>query len=176
MSFNFTVKESNVLPGVIIIQHSSFSDHRGQIWTTFDNYIKNQNSLRSLNFKHDKFTVNKRNVLRGIHGDDKSWKLVTAIQGDIFQVVVDTRDFSKSSFDYESFNLSGCKPTSILIPPGFGNAFLSMSEMSVYHYKLAYEGPYNDFDQQFSLKWNDSRVNIKWPCKKPILSKRDQLS
>lgn len=174
MSFDYTIKESEILQGVIIIQHSEFSDLRGQIWTTFDENLKQQNSLKHLIFKHDKFAVNKRNVLRGVHGDQKSWKLVTAIHGEIFQVVVDLRNINKPPFKHECFELTGSKPTSILIPPGFGNAFLSMSDNSVYHYKLAYEGTYNDYDEQFTIKWNDPRLNINWPCESPILSKRDQ--
>ena len=174
MSFNSTIFEASTLPEVKIIRHSKFSDHRGQLWTTFDENLNGIEVLKNLKFKHDKFAVNEKDVLRGVHGDDKSWKLVTVIHGSVFQVIVDCRIKSDLYLKYETFELRGNDPTSILIPPGFGNAFLSMSETSIYHYKLAYHGAYNDADRQFTVKWNDPRINIPWPIKNPILSERDK--
>jgi len=62
----------------------------------------------------------------------------------------------------------------VLLPPGFGNGFCVMSDSAVFSYKLAYEGEYSDVDQQFTLKWNDTRVNINWPIDSPILQARDK--
>ena len=61
-----------------------------------------------------------------------------------------------------------------MIPPKVGNAYYVKSNEAIYHYKLAYEGEYNDADEQFSYKWNDPAFNIKWPTKTPILSNRDK--
>ena len=47
------------------------------------------------------------------------------------------------------------------------------SSSAVYHYKLAYSGDYIDADEQFTVSWNDPRLNIKWPTNDPILSERD---
>ena len=62
----------------------------------------------------------------------------------------------------------------VLIPPGFGNAFLVLSNRSVFFYKWSYEGEYPDVKDQFTIKWNDPRVNINWPIEKPILQLRDK--
>ena len=51
---------------------------------------------------------------------------------------------------------------------------LCLSDECVLHYKLSYKGTYNDFNKQQSMRWNDSRVKIKWPKKKFILSNRDK--
>ena len=64
---------------------------------------------------------------------------------------------------------------SLLIPPGIGNGYFVQSNESIYHYKLAYEGFYNDSNQQFSYRWNDKNLGVNWPVKKPILSERDAL-
>ena len=61
----------------------SFKDSRGEIWTTWDNVYSNK-----LRFNLDKFTTSKKGVLRGFHGDAKSWKLVTCIRGKILSVIV----------------------------------------------------------------------------------------
>ena len=55
-----------------------------------------------------------------------------------------------------------------------GNAYYVKSEEAVYHYKLAYDGEYIDADEQFSIKWNDESIGIKWLTKTPILSERDK--
>ena len=125
-------------------------------------------------FKHDKFSISNQNVLRGIHGDEKSWKLVTCVFGAIQQVVVDCRKDSDTYTLYESFNINEDNQISILIPPRLGNAYYVNSANAVYHYKLAYDGEYIDADKQFSYKWNDPVFNIKWPTNNPILSGRDK--
>ena len=130
--------------------------------------------VEKIQFKHDKFSESCNNVLRGIHGDSKSWKLVTAVYGEIFQVVVDLRKDSNSFKQYESFTLNSHSPKSVLIPPGMGNAYYVLSKKAVYHYKLAYDGEYIDADEQFSFAWNDKSINIEWPSNKPILSERDK--
>ena len=61
----------------------------------------------------------------------------------------------------------------ILVPPGFGNSFFVHSDVAVYHYKLAYEGEYVDASEQFTVRWDDPTIGIKWPTDEPILSKRD---
>ena len=55
-------------------------------------------------------------------------------------------------------------------------ANLSLSSMCVFHYKWFYKGKYIEAKNQYSYRWNDPKINIKWPIKKPILSKRDQNS
>ena len=63
----------------------------------------------------------------------------------------------------------------ILIPPMHLNGFLCLSNSCIFHYKLCYKGKYFDVSNQISLKWNDKRINIKWPQKKNlIMSKRDR--
>jgi len=116
----------------------------------------------------------KKNVLRGIHGDFKSYKIVQCVYGKIFQVVVDCRKDSPNYLKYDSFELSHNNPKLIVIPPGFGNAFQVLNDFAIYNYKLAYIGNYNDFDQQFTYKWNDKIININWPIKTPVLSNRDK--
>ena len=71
--------------------------------------------------------------------------------------------------------IKSLEPRALLLPPGVGNGFLSITK-SVYCYALAYGGDYSDFDVQFSLKWNDSDLKIPWKSKihNPIISDRDK--
>ena len=170
---DFRITEPKILTEIKVIRPTISKDQRGNIYTSF---LKNEIEKllpKDLHFIHDKFSQSKKNVLRGIHGDEKSWKLVTCVYGSIQQVVVDCRENSKTFSLYESFNIDDKNPISILIPPYYGNAYYVKSNKAVYHYKLAYEGEYIDVNEQFSYKWNDPLFNIKWPTGDPILSSRD---
>ncbi len=62
----------------------------------------------------------------------------------------------------------------VLIPPGFGNSFCVLSDYSIFMYKWSYNGKYPDVKNQFTLKWNDSKIGINWPIDTPILQPRDK--
>jgi dTDP-4-dehydrorhamnose 3,5-epimerase len=173
MSIEFDIKESCVIHGVYILTPSISKDARGDIWTSFLKGEVEELLPDDLFFKHDKFSTSKHNVLRGIHGDTKSWKLVTCVFGEIQQVVVDMRKNSPTYKHWESFILNQNSQQLILIPPNMGNAYYVKSSEAVYHYKLAYDGDYIDADEQFSVKWNDKSIGIKWMSDNPILSNRD---
>jgi dTDP-4-dehydrorhamnose 3,5-epimerase len=153
------------LTDVKILETDSFKDNRGELWTVWNN----NEFTPKLNFNHDKVAVSKKHVLRGIHGDNKSWKLITCLSGEIFLVVVDPK-----SLEHISITLSQNNKLSVLVPPGLGNGHLVISDEAVFFYKWAYEGDYPDVDDQFSLKWDDPKLNISWPVSSPILSYRDQ--
>jgi dTDP-4-dehydrorhamnose 3,5-epimerase len=173
MSFDFEIIESKKLKGVMIIKPSVSSDIRGTIWTSFLKEQIDKLLPEGLYFKHDKFSTSKRNVLRGIHGDTKSWKLVTCVHGEIQQVVVDMRKDSSTYKKWQSFVISQDNQQLILVPPNMGNAYYVNSSEAVYHYKLAYDGDYIDADEQFSVSWNDDSIGIKWLSDNPFLSNRD---
>ena len=153
-----------------IFQPEAYEDYRGELWTT---YKKDEFPIE-LNFNHDKISTSRKNVIRGIHGDNKSWKLVTCLYGDLYFVVVDYRKESKTFLEWDWIILNDKNKKMVLLPPNFGNSFCVLSNYSIFMYKWSYEGSYADVDEQFSLKWNDPRLNINWPIKNPILSERDK--
>lgn len=172
---DFQILDSKVFPREAqIIIPDSFSDERGILFTDFlDDFFQNIFKPQ-LKFVHSKNAINNSKVLRGIHGDFESYKLVQCLYGSIFQVIVDCREESNTFLKHETFELNYMEPKMILIPPGFGNAFLVTSEAAIYNYKLAYPGKYNDHDKQFTYKWDDPRIGVEWPIENPVLSKRDK--
>ena len=175
MAIDFDIEKSDTIDGVYTITPSVGSDLRGNIWTSFVSDTVQPLITDGATFKHDKFSKSKKNVLRGIHGDTKSWKLVTAVYGKMQQVVVDMRQDSPTYLQWQDFIIDSDAPQLILIPPRLGNAYYNMGDGDlVYHYKLAYDGDYIDADEQFSVKWNDARIAIDWQCENPILSGRDK--
>lgn len=174
MAFKFNFVRNSILPEVIEITPDSFQDLRGSMWTSFaDEILDNKLIDNRICFKHDKFSHTKRGALRGLHGDEKSWKLVSCPFGKVFQVTVDARVESSNYLKATTTILSGDNKKMILIPPMFANGFCATESDCLFHYKLAYEGEYNDFLNQFTIKWNDPRLGLDWPINNPILSARD---
>ena len=122
-------------------------------------------------FKHDKFSESVHNVLRGIHGDNKTWKLVSCPFGKYYLVVIDLNIDSPTYEKWESFVLSNVNKEQILIPPNHANGHLILSDIAIFQYK---QSEYYDSGEQFTVKFDDSKYNIWWPIERPILSKRDQ--
>ena len=61
------IKKSKKLSLDIIYLDNVFTDHRGQYIESFNK--KKYKSLFNLDFVEDDFSVNKKNVFKGIHGD-----------------------------------------------------------------------------------------------------------
>jgi len=175
MSFkDLTIEKSKILPEVKIFIPSVNVDNRGTIFTTYNKEVYNQFLPEGLEFIHDKFAESKKNVLRGLHGDNKTWKLITCLYGDIFEVVVDMRPNSPTYLKWDSFELNSENKKQILVPPNYVNGYCVLNDFAIFHYKLAYEGEYFDTAQQMVVKWNDERLKINWPVKEPILQARDK--
>ena len=149
--------------------NKSFKDFRGYYWTSWKKGL-----IKNIKFKHDKFSLSKKNVLRGLHGDNKTWKLVSCPYGKFILVVVNCKKKSKNYLKWKSWTLSHDNGVQILIPPNYANGHLCISDKCLFHYKLSYKGSYVDEKKQFSLRWNDPKLNIKWQIKNPILSNRDR--
>ena len=158
------------IDGVKIFEPDVFTDFRGDLWTTW----KKDEFPIDLDFNHDKVSTSRKDVLRGIHGDFKSFKLITCLYGQMFFILVDNRKDSKTYLQWNSMILDDRKRKLVLIPPGIGNAFLVLSDYSIFSYKWSYNGEYPDVEDQFSLKWNDESIGVDWPIKNPILQLRDK--
>ena len=79
-----------------------------------------------------------RNVLRGIHGDNKTWKLISASM----ELLLRRREQRSGLAEYrqwQSFTISDVNRLQVLVPPKFGNGHLVMSEQVVFHYKQTTE-------------------------------------
>jgi len=167
-------ERSKIIPEVLTMTPSVNTDIRGTIFTTYNKESYQKIIPERLDFIHDKFAESKKNVLRGLHGDSKTWKLISCISGEIFQVVVDNRPNSKTYLKWDSWVLNDKNKLQILVPPGFLNGYYVKSKEAIFHYKLAYTGEYFDVNNQTVVKWNDPRIGINWPCTNPILQERDK--
>jgi dTDP-4-dehydrorhamnose 3,5-epimerase len=157
-----------IFPEVKIYQPNVFEDFRGELFTLF----KQEES--DLVFNHDKVSISKQYVLRGLHGDSKSWKLITCLAGEVYLVVVDNRPESPNYLKWDWVVLTAKNRKQVLVPPIFANGHYVMSKEATFFYKWAYPGDYLDVKDQFTLKWNNPQIKIHWPTDTPVLSERDK--
>lgn len=158
------------LRGVLKIERYSFDDFRGrygEIYTERD--YKNHGI--NIDFVEQDFSVSKKNVLRGLHGDDRTWKLISCLQGAFHLVVLNFDRESNQFGQWTSFNLSRENMLQVLVPPKFGNGHLILTDEAMLHYNQSHY--YQGSENQFTVPWNDPMFNIQWPINNPILSRRD---
>jgi len=158
-----------VFPEVKIFKPNSFEDFRGELFTLYQN-----GDWDNMIFNHDKVSISRKNVLRGMHGDSKAYKLITCLAGEVMLAIIDNRLESPNYLKWDSIVLSDKNKIQVLVPPMFANGHLVLSESATFFYKWSYQGGYPDVDQQFTIKWNDPLVGIYWPIDNPILALRDK--
>ena len=119
-------------------------------------------------------SLSKKNVIRGLHIQTKKpqAKVITVVYGKIMDVAVDLRKNSKTFGKYYSLIISDKSEYSFYVPEGFAHGFLCLSDKCIVHYKCS---EYRHKESETTLNWNDQEVKIKWPIKKPILSKKDKI-
>jgi dTDP-4-dehydrorhamnose 3,5-epimerase len=157
------------LNGVLLIKPTFFEDHRGEYLELYNGKLYKSSGI-DVDFVEDDISIGTRGVLKGIHGDSITWKLISCLHGKFYLVVVNYDQHSPDFGKWQSFVLSDVNKHQVLVPPMHGNGHLCLSEKSIFHYK---QSACYDPSRQFTIKWNDPRFNIWWPVKNPILSQRD---
>ena len=159
------------LDGVLLIKPPTvFEDFRGSYVETYNEKQYAEAGI-TIKFVQDDISTSRRNVLRGIHGDRETWKLISCLHGEFYLVVLNYDSESPQFGLWEGFTLSDRNRLQVLVPPKFGNGHAVLSESAIFHYK---QSTYYNRATQFTVLWNDPRFEIRWPIEKPILSNRDE--
>ncbi len=156
--------------GCIEFEVASFADSRG----TFSKFYSRSQFVDagiSWNIQEVVFSSSKEGVLRGLHFQIPPFsqsKIVTCLEGEIFEVVVDLRKNSKTMGRHEVFELSAKNHKALIIPEGFAQGFLVLSGSARVSYALS-----NEFkpEADMGILWNS--VGISWPNQHPTLSEKD---
>lgn len=165
--------EETALPGVLVITPKSFRDSRGHFFETYNQRLMSEAGLPSV-WVQDNFSFSKRHVLRGIHYQvtQPQGKLVRVTQGAVLDVAVDLRRSSPDFGRHVAVELSDENGRMLWIPAGFGHAFLVLSEVAGFAYKVTdYYSPAGER----TIVWNDPDLAIKWPiaAEEAIVSEKD---
>jgi dTDP-4-dehydrorhamnose 3,5-epimerase len=119
----------------------------------------------------DSVSRSHRNVLRGMHRDARMAKLVQALKGTIYDVIIDMREGSPTYKRWEAFVLTEENHRQLYVPAGFAHGFLAQSDDVIVMYKMSAH-----YDPAFEsgVRWDDPTVGIAWPLTgAPVLSAKD---
>nr|WP_320136756.1 dTDP-4-dehydrorhamnose 3,5-epimerase [uncultured Amphritea sp.] len=161
------------LPGVVLLTPQVFGDERGFFLETF-----RQNEFESncgkFEFVQDNHSKSSKGILRGLHyqKNNPQGKLVRVTKGEVYDVAVDLRKSSPTFGQWVGVFLNDINKNSLWIPPGFAHGFYVTSEEAEFQYKCT---DYYNPDNECSIIWNDSFLNIEWPNvgSSPVLSDKD---
>ena len=165
--------EDSKISGIKIITPQVHRDDRGYFFESF-----NRKDFKTLGlptkYLQDNQAFSKKGTLRGLHYQLKypQGKLVRVIQGEVFDVAVDIRQGSPTFGKHLEFILSGKNNKIMYIPEGFAHGYAVLSKAAIFQYKCT--EIYHPEDE-YGLLWNDNDLDIQWPVKNPILSKKDRI-
>ena len=163
-----------VFPEVLILEPKIFRDDRGFFFESFNQAKFSELLGQSVTFVQDNHSGSHKNVLRGLHYQIQKpqGKLVRALSGEVFDVVVDLRKTSRTYGQWMGVYLSSENRRQLWIPAGFAHGFLVVSDYAEVLYKTTeYWAP----QYERSILWNDPEIGIDWPLSEmPILSEKDQ--
>lgn len=152
-----------------------FGDERGFFMETF-RQSEFEKHCGHYQFVQDNHSKSKQGVLRGLHFQRKKpqGKLVRVTQGEVYDVIVDLRENSSNFGQWVGVYLSAENKQLLWVPPGFAHGFYVISQEAEFQYKCT---EYYNPGDEYSLRWNDSTLNIDWPLvnqQKPELSLKDE--
>jgi len=157
---------------VVIIEPRVFSDSRGFFFESY-NKARYQGEVINKEFVQDNISVSKKNVLRGLHYqlEQPQGKLVSVLEGEVFDVAVDIRKGSPNFGQWTSAILSAENRRQLYVPEGFAHGFCVMSNTAIFSYKCT--AGYRP-DDEHTLLYSDPSIDINWPSETPNLSDKDK--
>lgn len=170
---NFNVRACDI-DGVFLITPFFIEDQRGYFVKNFNKSIYKATGFNTdINEEFENYSLH--NVIRGLHFQNKypQGKIVRAINGEIYDVIVDLRKDSKTFGQWRYFLLSDKDKLSLIIPKGCAHGFVVLSDSALISYMCT--GKYH-FEHDSGIIWNDKTLSISWPIDRqfdPIVSEKD---
>lgn len=162
------------IPGVLIIEPDVFGDERGYFKETYgrERYAE----LGIPDFVQDNLSLSKSvGTLRGLHYQATPFaqgKLVSVIQGEVFDVAVDIRRDSPTFGQHVSVTLSAENHRQFYVPEGFAHGFQTTRPDTVFAYKCT--NVYSK-DHDRGILWDDPNLGIEWPIREGlVISDKDR--
>ena len=168
--------EKTPLKDCLIIKPRIFEDNRGTFFESFNEETFQKETGLQVNFVQDNQSISKKGTLRGFHlqtGEHAQAKLVRVVKGEVMDVVVDLREDSDTFGETFSVILNEQNNFQLFIPRGFGHAFITLSEETIFAYKC--DNYYNK-ESEAGIIYNDEQLDIDWhlPKEQLILSEKDK--
>jgi dTDP-4-dehydrorhamnose 3,5-epimerase len=165
---------ATALPEVLILEPKVFGDARGFFFESYNRRDFHAATGLDVEFVQDNHSRSAQGVLRGIHYQlvKPQGKLVRVVSGAVWDVAVDLRRSSPRFGKWVGVELSADNRRQLWVPPGFGHAFLTLSEHAEFLYKTT---DYWYQEHERSIRWNDADLAIAWPAgaTAPSLANKD---
>lgn len=165
---------ATALDEVKLIVPKVFRDERGYFFESWQQQ-KFAELVAPIHFVQDNQSLSVKGTLRGLHWQDQhpQDKLISVLQGEIFDVAVDIRKDSPTYGKWLGEFLSSDNHKQMFIPKGFAHGFYVLSETALVSYKCS------DFYHPASercIRWDDPALAIDWPLSRsPLISEKDSL-
>lgn len=158
---------------VFIIEPKVFGDHRGWFTETYSKEKFKELGV-DIDFIQDNHSFSaQKGTLRGLHfqlNPKAQTKLVRCTKGKILDLAVDIREGSPTYKKWVAVELTEENKKQLLVPKGFAHGFITLTENVEVQYKVdEYYSPENDR----SIRFDDSEINVDWGIENPILSDKD---
>lgn len=165
--------EGLAIAEVLLITRERHEDERGW-FTELYNHAEHRQAGLGATFVQDNVSRSLPGVVRGLHFqvDPAQGKLVTCLEGQIFDVAVDIRPDSETFGQHVAVELSGDGSHSLWVPPGFAHGFAVLGDLpATLIYKV--DAPRSEAGER-GIRWDDPDLAIPWPVREPRLSVRDR--
>jgi dTDP-4-dehydrorhamnose 3,5-epimerase len=162
------------LAGLLIIEPKVFGDERGFFVETWNRQRYQEMGINA-DFVQDNLSFSARGVLRGLHFQNPlaQGKLVSVLQGEVFDVAVDLRQGSPTFGQWHGTYLSADNKRQFWVPPGFAHGFCVTSDTALFAYKCTeLYAP----QHEKAIRWDDPSLAIDWPVSEPQVSAKDRLA
>lgn len=149
------------IEGLKLIEPKIVRDSRGFFKESWNQKAYEEIGIKDF-FVQDNLSFSKRGVLRGLHFQNPhpQGKLVSVLQGEVFDVAVDLRKNSPTFGEWQGVTLSSENYLQFWVPPGFAHGFLVCSETALFTYKCTnFYAP----SAEYGIRWDDSQIGIIWP-------------
>lgn len=159
------------LAGLLLIEPKVYGDARGFFVETWARERYAQAGVVG-DFVQDNMSRSRRGALRGMHLQNPhgQGKLVSVVEGEVFDVAIDVRVGSPTFGRWAGFTLSAENHRQLWVPPGFAHGFCVTSESALFVYKCT--DVYHP-EAELGVLWNDPEIGVQWPVSEPVLSDKD---
>jgi dTDP-4-dehydrorhamnose 3,5-epimerase len=159
------------LPGVCVIEPVVHGDARGYFFESF-HAAKYAELGIDVRFVQSNVSRSAKGVLRGLHYQwpNPQGKLVSVLEGEVYDVAVDIRRGSPTFGQWEAAMLTGENHRQLWIPEGFAHGFCVVSDAATFMYQCT---ALYDHAADAGVRWNDAAIGIDWPVAEPVLSAKD---
>ena len=161
------------LKGAFIVDLEQRADNRGFFARTWCQHeFAQQGMVARIVQANMSYNIHK-GTLRGMHFQNAPYmetKLVRAVRGAIYDVIIDLRADSPTYKRWIGVELTADNRRALFVPEGFGHGFQTLTDDADVMYQVS---EFYTPGAEGGLRYNDSAFDIQWPLPVSVISDKD---